>query len=790
MYVNLIYENNKYEFDVPKGATISYIKELTSKIFRNEKKDLNLIFNDENLSNYDDKFFINKLVPEGVKNIIIHLEKPDNGKTHNISSNVSTSDTNDINDKYYNSMKKKFMKFNSTYSKVLNGIFNFNLLLEENIESIFKSIRELKNNVLRVNERLNSFYNSKSYDRLIEVFDKNQNVGITEKDLEKLNREIESYVINYKYLITQYNFQVNIIEFIKLELENFKNIKLKCFRVEKLNDYNEIVLALNKIFTEFLIENNKSRNNNLEDEFLNSEYYHTEINKNSNIINNLKEKEKKPSDNKFPKIRSRVKKISPNLNYYLTESEKTSNQKPKIKLSKKEKFRESSSFSNLLFLPQEFSSKNSKTLLTSNSINVSSPTKNILPGIDSIKNSNETKTIDSSQILTISSSESKFKKQNRRNTTFNLKEEFTEKYSRNYRNSILINNKQNQSMNIEIKPKIMDKNSPEKIKKNNIGNNNNTLINKNEEKNDNEIKGDNINLIEKKLKKINPLDNSNSFSSISFLENKSIYKSEKSRVEDMVNSKSNIDNNIKSKRRSNHTINEVQENEFEIETKKKPKLKVLKVDNDKRSSQKEVEIAQLKSNILNTRRSELFHFKKIIPQRKSTDTFLIKTINKLDSLTEMYKTNQNFFQNKQKKNSLNKKEEGQEIKLEDVSPPDFEKKKKKEKTFHPTTSINIDAINETLDEKKNLNNKEQIDKLTKDLSVRRRSVFSKINTSDTIKPNNNNIKEIKTEVEKKPDKDNLIINELEPEKINNNSISNTENKKKKRRGVNRYDFIV
>ena len=44
----------------------------------------------------------------------------------------------------------------------------------------------------------------------------------------------------------------------------------------------------------------------------------------------------------------------------------------------------------------------------------------------------------------------------------------------------------------------------------------------------------------------------------------------------------------------------------------------------------------------------------------------------------------------------------------------------------------VKLMNETLDKKKNLNNKEQIDKLTKDLYVRRRSVFSKINTSPSV----------------------------------------------------------
>ena len=34
MNINLIYEGNKYEFDIPNQVNIKYIKELTSKIFK------------------------------------------------------------------------------------------------------------------------------------------------------------------------------------------------------------------------------------------------------------------------------------------------------------------------------------------------------------------------------------------------------------------------------------------------------------------------------------------------------------------------------------------------------------------------------------------------------------------------------------------------------------------------------------------------------------------------------------------------------------------------------------
>ena len=102
MNIHLIYEGNKYEFDIPINATIDYIKQLSLKIFKPEEKNIILMYNDENLNNYNDKLLLNKFVPEGEKTIIIHLEKPDlNIKNKTNQSNISTSDTNNANDKYF-----------------------------------------------------------------------------------------------------------------------------------------------------------------------------------------------------------------------------------------------------------------------------------------------------------------------------------------------------------------------------------------------------------------------------------------------------------------------------------------------------------------------------------------------------------------------------------------------------------------------------------------------------------------------------------------------------------------
>ena len=188
--MHLIYEGNKYEFDIPKGVTISYIKDLISKIFHHEEKDLNIMYNEENLLNYNNKVLISTIVPKGEKTMIIHLDKKESLLKNIInSSNVSTSDTN-VNDKFYKSMRQKFMKFNSSYN-IIKEILNFSSNLESIIKKIIKNIKSFEDNVINVNNKLNKFYNNKDYSKLIDAFEEKQINNLNEKELKDLNNEIE-----------------------------------------------------------------------------------------------------------------------------------------------------------------------------------------------------------------------------------------------------------------------------------------------------------------------------------------------------------------------------------------------------------------------------------------------------------------------------------------------------------------------------------------------------------------------------------------------------------------------
>ena len=246
MHIILIYEENKHEFDIPNDSTIKYIKELSFRIYNFKEKKINLIFDSKNLSYYDENIFLSKLVSESEKTIKIYLEKENSLKKNIIINNpkIYNSNSNDLNEQYYKSMKNKFLSFNSTYLEMLKEINNFNDLLENSIEKIIQYIRIYEDNILKINEKLNNFYNRKSYDKLIDIFEDNQYLKLTDKDINKINNEIESFIVNYKYLISQHNFQINILDFFEKKIEEFKNLELTFFNIQNQQKYEEIIISL------------------------------------------------------------------------------------------------------------------------------------------------------------------------------------------------------------------------------------------------------------------------------------------------------------------------------------------------------------------------------------------------------------------------------------------------------------------------------------------------------------------------------------------------------------------
>ena len=74
MNINLVYEGKDYNFDIPNGVTIDYLKELSSKIFNSEKELLDLVYNNEKFPNNNDNTLIRDLIPEGETNAVLTVQ--------------------------------------------------------------------------------------------------------------------------------------------------------------------------------------------------------------------------------------------------------------------------------------------------------------------------------------------------------------------------------------------------------------------------------------------------------------------------------------------------------------------------------------------------------------------------------------------------------------------------------------------------------------------------------------------------------------------------------------------
>ena len=830
--MNLIYEGNKFEFDIPNGVTIKYIKDLSSKICQNEEKEFNLIYNDENLLNYNNKVLLSSIVPKGEKTITIHLEKKEIiGKNLINSSNVSTSDTI-FNDKHFKSVKNKFKKFNSSYSKIINEISNFSSLLESTINKIIQSIKLFENNINQVNEKLNEFYSSKSYNKLKEIFEENKNSkNINEIDLKELNHEIESYVINYKYLLTQHNFQINILDFINQFNDKLKFGKIKFSKIENEENYENIVSILDNIFTELLHENNKDKNENKSNENGSTMTDYISLEQNNSL--NKKQYRNKRLINDFPKIEYNNKENFPN--HFYTYSDKTylktnninsyMNGKT-IKLLKKGNL--NASHKNL-----SFSSKlnQSKSKLISPIISIKTSTRNFLPGLENL-NKKQMKTFDFHKIPSISqsikgktihnnglagnkknsddlSTNSNNIKKNSNNTFYNNNnhnnddnnnndnnnnnnnnnndnnntdnnsnndtntnnknnddDEYNEKEfkTRNTRNNI-ISERVNQTMNLEVKPKIMDKNFIQRLTSRNNKFMDITPINKTvnniEEKKQN---NSNLDIISLKPKKKNQNKIPLLFEHTS-QENKNLPNKEKkeefsvpkiisSAIKKIYKPKTNNNSNNNSiilDKKSNSDSKEI-----------KSKFKFLKNDKDEESNsseKKNEEKDKINENINNHNSN-----KNIIHNNNNKEDEGIKSLKKKTNLNSALKINL-----KNEISNLNQRRTENLITLKSVSSAIEKLKKTKiqndeKKKFIKKYSVNFDDFSPISSHSKD-NNKNQ--------KNNDENISNKKN--DNVN-NSNNLEDNKNEINSKRKQDDKFI---KLEKDNKTDYYNREKQNKK-----------
>ena len=242
MNINLIYEGKNYNFDIPNGVTIAYLKELSSKIFNSEKKLLDLIYNNEKMSIKDDNTLIRDLIPEGETNTVLTVQINKDSKKKNIKKNkkiiplvnlrqkkslITIKEHNENDDKVNNNKDKKEKKDNKDNKEMKDN----NIDNKENQDN-----KIIEKKPIKIFEPINSKEESNNY------ILKNDN------DKIKLN-------INGVDIINNYNFKGKNIN---------KKITFESIYIKKNNEF----LSLIKEFTDkikkiYFILYNKFKNSNL-----------------------------------------------------------------------------------------------------------------------------------------------------------------------------------------------------------------------------------------------------------------------------------------------------------------------------------------------------------------------------------------------------------------------------------------------------------------------------------------------------------------------------------------------
>ena len=198
MNINLVYEGKDYNFDIPNGVTIDYLKDLSSKIFNSEKEILDLIYNNEKLANHDNNTLIRDLIPDGETNAILTVQINKNLKNNKKNDNkniiplVSLKQRNENNNKNEKKSEENKINYNQ-YKNDENKEINKKMKDKKKIQ-IFDVHNITNNSYIKGNYKtnINNFNNGTNKEKVVfnEIIGKtgsgsyNYN-NILEKDFNK-----------------------------------------------------------------------------------------------------------------------------------------------------------------------------------------------------------------------------------------------------------------------------------------------------------------------------------------------------------------------------------------------------------------------------------------------------------------------------------------------------------------------------------------------------------------------------------------------------------------------------
>ena len=284
MFINFIYKNNTFTFNVKKEVSITHLKNLVSKMIQKDKESFDLFYNNKILSENNSSLF-QPLNNEKNIPIIISLKKnsiklPLLTLPNNLNLNLNESEI-----------------FSDSYSKEIN----------KNSKKKIVGVKQKKEEYISQNKVFEDVYNSKDD----EIFSLMKNLA--NKILELDNTLYKKFKTSYSKDNTQLLlFEQNILNFKDKQIQYFKKI-INYFDNADSSFFSKGKFNLDEFYLE-LSNYNNNRNINI-----NNTYY-TKINTNNknsidfnNNISKSAKKELKKISTKSLKIESYLERKLPNI---------------------------------------------------------------------------------------------------------------------------------------------------------------------------------------------------------------------------------------------------------------------------------------------------------------------------------------------------------------------------------------------------------------------------------------------------------------------------------------------
>ena len=254
MNINLIYQNNSFNFDLRKDASIKYLEDLASKLINKDKASFNLSYKDNILSGYPNTLLKDILKTETNVHITISPKMNQTGRKNKkelpklrISNNHSISNTESIETK--NNLIMNETELSQSFSD--NSIKVLQHLSKHNFGNNKKQKKEY--DYITKNKVFEEVYNSKENEllKLLKILSqkiKEYDDSLYKKYKQSFNKNNNELLLFEKNVL---NFKDKQIKFIKKLIEFFDDCE-KNF----LNDfYKELNMYYNK-------EYNIKKNNN------------------------------------------------------------------------------------------------------------------------------------------------------------------------------------------------------------------------------------------------------------------------------------------------------------------------------------------------------------------------------------------------------------------------------------------------------------------------------------------------------------------------------------------------